>query len=79
MKRTESCYSCRYWEGQGVRQRGPKGTCRRLPPTVTSRSIEGTFPTTKSTDWCGEWKREAGQSAASTEAADRTPYDELGT
>ncbi|MGQ9370310.1 hypothetical protein [Azospirillum sp. A39] len=75
MKRTDSCYTCRFWEGQGVRQRGPKGTCRRFPPVVTSRSPDGRFPVTLASDWCGEWKRDVGQ-AAPPEDDERTIYDD---
>lgn len=57
MKRIDNCYSCWFWEGQGIRQRGPKGICHRYPPMVTPRNPDGVFPTTLSTDWCGEWKR----------------------
>ncbi|WP_029006995.1 hypothetical protein [Azospirillum halopraeferens] len=77
MKRTDSCYTCRFWEGQGVRQRGPRGTCRRLPPVVTSRSPDGRFPVTLSTDWCGEWKRDIGQPGAG-DPDERLLYDEPG-
>ncbi|CAK0770305.1 conserved hypothetical protein [Azospirillaceae bacterium] len=56
-KRYETCYTCRYWIGQGVRERGPKGSCRRYPPVVTNRHPEGVFPISLSTDWCGEWQR----------------------
>lgn len=76
MKRVDSCYTCRFWEGQGVRQRGPKGVCRRFPPVVTSRSPDGRFPITLSSDWCGEWKRDVGQTVAA-EPGDRTIYDDL--
>lgn len=59
--RLDTCYSCRYWIGFGIRERGPKGQCRRLPPTVTSRAPTGAFPVTHSNDWCGEWQRATGQ------------------
>ncbi|MBK4720689.1 hypothetical protein JJL56_17620 [Azospirillum sp. YIM DDC1] len=68
MKRIDNCYTCLFWEGQGIRQRGPKGLCRRFPPQVTPRDTEGRFPITLSTDWCGEWKRDIGDPAG--EAAD---------
>lgn len=78
MKRTDTCYTCRYWEGQGLRGRGPKGTCRRLPPTITARAPEGRFPITLSTDWCGEWKRETGGlPSGPQEGGDRTIYDDM--
>ncbi len=78
MKRLDTCYTCRFWEGQGLRQRGPKGTCRRFPPVVTPRSPDGDFPITLSTDWCGEWKRVAVSVAAGdpSESGD-TIYDDL--
>jgi len=50
-----TCYSCRWWLGEGVRERGPHGQCRRLPPTVVDRWPDGRFPRTLSTAWCGEW------------------------
>lgn len=56
-RRPDTCYTCHFWEGQGIRQRGPKGTCRRYPPTVTPRHNDGRFPITLSNDWCGEWRR----------------------
>ncbi|MDZ5648687.1 hypothetical protein [Nitrospirillum sp. BR 11828] len=60
VRRSEICYTCRHWLGGGVRERGPKGQCRRYPPVVTDRAPAGVFPTTLSTDWCGEWLRNAG-------------------
>ena len=76
MKRVDTCYTCRFWEGQGIRQRGPKGVCRRYPPVVTPRDPDGRFPITLSTDWCGEWKRVVGQ--PDEDAGDeRTIYDDL--
>lgn len=77
MKRPDSCYTCRFWEGQGLRQRGPKGICRRFPPVVTSRAPDGRFPITLSTDWCGEWKRDIGEAPAPSEPDDRTIYDDF--
>lgn len=61
LKRYDTCYHCRFWLGFGVRERGPKGQCRRYPPTITPRTPEGDFPTTQSTDWCGEWHRDIGR------------------
>lgn len=61
MRRYDSCYTCRFWHGFGVRERGPKGRCHRFPPTVTSRTPDGSFPISQSTDWCGEWQRETGR------------------
>lgn len=49
------CYSCMYWEGEGVQMRGPHGSCHRSPPTISDRAPDGKFPRTLSTDWCGEW------------------------
>lgn len=78
MKRFDNCYTCRFWEGQGIRQRGPKGVCRRFPPVVTPRNPDGVFPITLTTDWCGEWKRITGlPSSAEEPADDRTIYDDL--
>jgi hypothetical protein len=57
MKRNDNCYTCRFWVGFGVRERGPEGNCLRYPPTVTPRHPKGQFPVTKVTDWCGEWQR----------------------
>lgn len=74
MKRIDNCYSCRFWEGQGIRQRGPKGICRRFPPVVTNRSPDGSFPITLTGDWCGEWKRVTGQAAE--EGSPGSIYDE---
>lgn len=82
VRRTEICYSCRFWLGGGIRERGPKGQCRRFPPVVTDRAPQGSFPTTDSTDWCGEWQRLA-QSAQGTvsgvqqRGTEGTIYDEL--
>jgi len=56
-RRQDSCYFCRFWVGEGLRERGPKGTCHRYPPTVTARAPGGVFPVTHSADWCGEWQR----------------------
>lgn len=58
-RKPDTCYTCHYWEGQGIRQRGPKGVCRRYPPVVTPRHNDGRFPVTLSSDWCGEWRRAA--------------------
>lgn len=77
MKRTDSCYACRFWEGQGVRGRGPKGSCHRFPPVVTPRDPDGRFPVTLSTDWCGEWRRDTGQVNPATGTEDRTIYDDM--
>ena len=60
-----------------MRQRGPKGTCRRFPPVVTPRDPDGRFPVTLSTDWCGEWKRDGGQAPAAGDAEARTIYDDF--
>jgi len=73
-KRPDTCYTCRYWEGQGMRGRGPKGVCHRLPPVVTPRDPDGRFPVTLSTDWCGEWKRDVG---SLEELPERTIYDDF--
>lgn len=59
MRRGDNCYSCRFWVGHGVRERGPKGSCRRFPPVVTDRFPSGATPITNFTDWCGEWQRNA--------------------
>lgn len=61
LRRSDICYSCRFWVGGGVRERGPKGQCHRYPPVVTDRAPGGCFPTTLSSDWCGEWQRETGR------------------
>ncbi|MFM2044563.1 MAG: hypothetical protein RLY86_3139 [Pseudomonadota bacterium] len=60
MRRTEVCCNCRHWLGAGLKQRGPKGQCRRNPPTITERAPFGAFPVTDSGDWCGEWTRVPG-------------------
>jgi hypothetical protein len=73
-KRLDTCYTCRFWEGQGLRGRGPKGVCRRFPPVVTPRNPDGRFPVTLSTDWCGEWKRDVG--TPDDAMAPRTIYDD---
>ncbi|HYE51563.1 MAG TPA: hypothetical protein VEB20_18330 [Azospirillaceae bacterium] len=77
MRRGETCYNCRFWVGFGVRERGPKGQCRRYPPVVTGRAPAGAFPTTLTTDWCGEWQRHAARAAAPSEEQGSTLYDEL--
>ncbi len=56
-RRYDTCYYCRFWVGHGVRERGPKGNCRRFPPMLTARHPYGAFPVTLATDWCGEWQR----------------------
>lgn len=71
-RRNDTCYFCCFWIGQGLRERGPKGVCRRFPPVVTSRRPDGAFPVTLSTDWCGEWKREHGTTAATPESPAET-------
>ena len=73
IRRSDTCYYCKFWIGQGVRERGPKGSCRRYPPVVTDRYPEGAFPTTLSTDWCGEWQREHG---AASDPVDWQPIEE---
>lgn len=75
-KRPDNCYTCHFWEGQGIRQRGPKGVCRRYPPTVTPRHNDGRFPVTLASDWCGEWRRAVADLA--TAAAPRSLDDYLG-
>ena len=67
IRRSDTCYYCKFWIGQGIRERGPKGACRRYPPVVTDRYPEGAFPITLSTDWCGEWGREQGGLAEPTD------------
>lgn len=64
-QRFDTCYTCRHWLGFGVRERGPKGQCRRYPPMATSRSPGGSFPVTNLTDWCGEWQRATGHAVHS--------------
>ena len=56
----QTCYFCRFWIGEGVRERGPHGECRRFPPVVTQRHPDGKFPRTLSTVACGEWQRMTG-------------------
>jgi len=75
VRRSETCYSCKFWVGFGVRERGPKGQCRRFPPIVTDRAPAGTFPVTMTTDWCGEWQRPAIPRVPEGEG--NTLYDEL--
>lgn len=83
MRRTDICYSCRHWLGQGVRERGPKGQCRRFPPVVTDRAPQGSFPITDSGDWCGEWLKGAvpvdskSRPQARDAAEGATLYDDL--
>lgn len=78
MRRGDTCYTCRFWLGHGVRERGPKGNCRRFPPVVTDRAPAGSFPTTNFTDWCGEWQRNAGiGDVAPAEMGGATLYDEM--
>lgn len=78
MRRGDNCYTCRFWLGHGVRERGPKGNCRRFPPVVTDRCPGGAFPTTNFTDWCGEWQRHAGiRDTAGDEDSGETLYDSL--
>lgn len=60
-----------------MRQRGPKGTCRRFPPVVTPRNPDGRFPVTLSTDWCGEWKRDGGPITGSGDPDAGTIYDDF--
>jgi hypothetical protein len=76
VRRYETCYYCRYWLGEGIKERGPKGTCRRFPPTVTSRAPLGAFPTTLATGWCGEWQRSVGRDAAATMNTSEAPIVE---
>ncbi len=54
-KTINTCYSCKFWVGEGVRERGPHGNCHRYPPTVTDRFPDGRHPRVLSTNWCGEW------------------------
>jgi hypothetical protein len=55
-KTINTCYSCRFWHGEGVRERGPRGDCHRMPPTVSDRFPDGRHPRPLSTNWCGEWQ-----------------------
>lgn len=55
-KIVNTCYTCRYWMGEGVRERGPHGNCHRMPPTVSDRFPDGRHPRTLSSNWCGEWQ-----------------------
>lgn len=57
-KRPERCELCRFWQkddGGSV-----CGDCHRFPPTVLVADTSGTgvdtFPTTRDTDWCGEFR-----------------------
>jgi hypothetical protein len=52
----QSCYYCRFWLGEGARERGPYGECRRFPPQPSPRFPDGRFPRLLSTQWCGEWQ-----------------------
>jgi hypothetical protein len=80
VRRADTCYTCRFWIGHGVRERGPKGDCYRFPPVPTDRAPAGSRPITLLTDWCGEWQRHAGDRDAepmAAETAGKTLYDEL--
>ncbi len=77
MRRGDNCYTCRFWLGHGVRERGPKGNCRRFPPVVTDRSPAGSFPITNFTDWCGEWQRHGGLRDSADAVGETTLYDQL--
>ena len=79
VRRADVCYSCKYWVGHGVRERGPKGDCHRYPPVPTDRAPNGSFPITLMTDWCGEWQRHVGERgpAENEVVAGPTLYDEL--
>lgn len=49
----EECSRCRFW-GQVMRSVS-SGACRRYPPeTLPGGRVE--FPTTRGTDWCGEFR-----------------------
>lgn len=79
VRRSDNCYSCRFWVGHGVRERGPKGDCHRYPPLVTDRFPAGAIPTTNFTDWCGEWQRNSGTREVPEPAASGNAnlYDDL--
>ncbi len=56
-----SCMDCRFWDGEGQAY----GRCRRLSPRMTDgvlindmgdKSIHAMWPSTKDTDWCGEFE-----------------------
>jgi hypothetical protein len=76
-RRSDNCYSCQFWAGHGVRERGPKGDCHRFPPTITDRAPQGAFPITLMTDWCGEWVRHKGQRGVDEADSGPTLYDEM--
>ena len=47
----EECAGCRYWKGYG-----DIGDCHRSTPACLESVTFGLWPTTKRSDWCGEWK-----------------------
>lgn len=56
--KTESCGKCFFWKPAS----GDAGVCRRQPPRSMRFEVDdkiqfvSRFPTTSSSDWCGEFK-----------------------
>lgn len=47
------CKNCRWW----VRFRGNRGECRFFPPFGRTGTLTAsTWPLTKPTEWCGQFK-----------------------
>ncbi|KKK96729.1 hypothetical protein LCGC14_2659900 [marine sediment metagenome] len=44
------CNNCLYWSGNEL------GQCRRNTPTTENKYHKAVWPSTKASDWCGEWK-----------------------
>ena len=56
----ESCAGCAHWKEQRPATNGPRGECRRWPPSVKLPGGEGlwTWPRTASSyPACGEFKK----------------------
>lgn len=46
------CEACRFWRQIGM----TNGECRRFPPRII-RDIGHLWPSTRASDWCGEFRR----------------------
>lgn len=55
------CVCCAFWKDLGVAN---EGECRKYAPrplilaTTDVQRIDGYWPKTRESEWCGEWKRE---------------------
>ena len=63
----QCCATCCFWRPDRQGEQGAGwGQCRRMPPTMPPIENDklvhvGLWPSTKESEWCGEWRAAAGK------------------